>query len=162
LQASSHHVWITVATLQASRACLVDASDTGQADGVTGRADGVTGRADGVTGQADRVTGQADGVAGQADGVTGQAIGVTGQPDGVTGQADGVRPGGERHDTKEDVRERVAETVSKVVSPKRHRCLSVDEDSDALSSELLPFPASVVCSALSMSSIKTGRGAFFV
>jgi len=72
------------------------------------------------------------------------------------------RPGGERHDATEHVPEGVAGTVCKVVSPKRHRRFSVEEDSDALSSEVLSFPASVVCSALSRSSMNTRRGTFFI
>jgi len=70
------------------------------------------------------------------------------------------RPGGERQDTTEDVPEGVAGTVSNVVPPNRHRRLSVEEESDALSSEVLPFPASVVWSALSRSSMKTSFVAF--
>jgi hypothetical protein len=71
------------------------------------------------------------------------------------------KPGGERHDNPEAFPEGVAGTVSKAVPPKRHRRLSIEEDSDALSSEVLPFPVSVVCSALSRSSMNTGLGAFF-
>lgn len=70
------------------------------------------------------------------------------------------RPGGERQDTREDDPEGVAGTVSNVVPPKRHRCLSVQEESSPLSSEVLPLSASVVCSALSRSSTKTWRVAF--